>query len=73
MTDKSNSPAARARPWAYWTLAIIAISNISVISSIGIFEYLARTLIVGGFVTGLVYLIAFGVLSFRAKRGPAQL
>jgi len=68
MTNNTNSPAVRARPWAYWTLAIIAISNVSVITSIGLVEYLARTLIIGGFVTGVVYLIALGILSFKDKQ-----
>jgi hypothetical protein len=68
MASTTDSAAARARPWAVWTLAIVAISNFSVIYSIGIAEFLARTVIVGGFLAFVVYIVAWGILAALGKR-----
>lgn len=61
------SAAARARPWAIWTLAIVAVSNTLLVYSIGFAEFFARTLIVEGFLALVAYLLAWGIFAALSK------
>jgi len=67
MTSLYKTPASKARKWALGTIILIAISNISLISSKGIDEFLVRTLVIGGIVAGIVFLVIWAIISFKKK------
>ncbi|MBK1720337.1 hypothetical protein [Thiocystis violacea] len=62
------SPAKRALPWLYWMLFILAVSNITALTSYGIAEYLARFVATSIAFGGAVYGIAYAGYAFKARR-----
>jgi hypothetical protein len=62
--DYTPKPAAsRARTLALWTIVLVAISNISVLTSMGLVEFLARTFIIGGIIALFVFFVAWGIMA----------
>ena len=63
----STTPANKAKYWALWAIALVAISNISVFIEMGAMEFFARTIIVGGVFSAIVFFIVWAIISLKER------
>ena len=60
-----STPAKIARTWALWTLGLTAISQIPLITSESGAEFLAYTVVGGGFWAIIIFFVVWTILSFK--------
>lgn len=63
----SNTPANKAKNWAFLVIVLVAISNISVFIKMGVGEFIVRTIIAGVIFAGITFVVVWAVMSFKEK------